>query len=145
MAEGLSFEADIVIDGQKAGHASNDGNGGSNLYMFDDQDAALVFDLAAGRWGAKHNVPGDAADLFFASLAQEQELAEEASELLASGYCTVIYVQKTPGRWGDDSSGKPDFYEDGFLLGLYPEHDPATAAAVEGAETWSVIATAESA
>jgi len=135
-----AFAANIYLDGKRAGYASNSGHGGCNRYGFDSREQQDAFFAYAEQWGEDTGETFEPADALIASLCENIELTKQARKFVKSGAAAVIFIEKTP-CWFGDRAGKPDYYEDCYLLGLPAGRDPAAAAVSEGAEQWRVIST----
>jgi hypothetical protein len=139
--ETRAFTATIYLDGKRAGQASNTGQGGPNRYDFADPHKRDAFFAYATAWGVENDETFESEDALIDELCTDYELRSKARTLVNRGAEKVLFIEKGPGWFTEDKSGKPAYYDESYLIGLRTDTDPEAIAAKEGADKWRVIAT----
>jgi len=145
-APGLSeetnaFSATIYLDGKRAGRASNTGQGGPNRYDFTNRRDGDAFFAYATAWGVENDENSESADALIDQLCLDYELRSKARTLVKRGAEIVVFIEKGPGWFTEDKSGKPAYYDESYLLGLGKGADLEATAVKESADKWRVIST----
>jgi hypothetical protein len=137
-----AFGVDLYLDGELAGHASNDGRGGCHRYEFHTRQQREAFFAYARAWASEHDKrTSEPADALVNWLCDEFEYAEGARDLVSKGATTVLLIEKGPRWLNDDHDRDPDIYESTHLVGIRGGKDPQEVAAEQGAHKWRVIPT----
>jgi len=97
--ETVCFEASLYIDGKKAAIVSNDGNGGSNYYYFEDKKLAKAFDVYCKNLppvtfksnGKEYTLEND-SDLVVSELLEKAELLKNQKKICKNN--TVFKLKK---------------------------------------------------
>jgi hypothetical protein len=122
-----AMTASLYLDNKKVASVEDHGNGGGNLYHFEDRKLEQEFYSdaleAEGEFGN---------DMFFARLCHLWETMKIQRKFERKGYPYTMFIEKDPAEWD------ADYYHDSYFLAMRNKNHSDFVAKREKADRWRV-------